>query len=1514
MAQDLLHDLHHRGIKLRLVDGRLDVLAPPGSLTPQLRDELRSRRDDLIALLRRTGGDELPEIKPRPGERYEPFPLTDIQHAYWVGRNPAVELGGVATHFYFELAGDDLDTARLQESLRAVIARHDMLRAIVQPDGRQRVLPDVPPYDLVVNDLRGLVPAKQDAAIEQARAEMDHQVLPADRWPLFDIRASRLDDRRLRLHISLDVLIMDAASLYLVFQDWRRYYEEPDAVLPSLPVTYRDYVVAGEELRDTERYRAAERYWRDRLDDLLPPPELPLATQPSQVAEMRFTRRRTRIRREEWREIKAIAKSRGLTPSVVLMTAYSDVLRKWSKQPDFTLNLTLFNRPPMHPRIGEVVGDFTSVTMLAVHAEPEDAFVVRAQRVQQQLMRDLEHASFSGVRVLRERARRVGGGPAATMPVVFTSALVLSSEEDDSAEGMRFFGEFVHALSQTPQVWLDHQVTEELGDLYLDWDAVEALFPDGMLDDMFASYQDILARLSADPAAWDRARPLVTLPSWQAEERERVNDTASDIPARTLDSLIEERARLQPDATAAVDESGAVTYRELSGTSEKLARRLVSVGAAANTLVGVVLERSTEQVAAVLGVVRSGAAYLPIDPDWPEARRNELLAQGGAAIVVTSPRLRDDLVWPDGVEVVTLEDGDVPGARAPLPEPSPDDLAYVIFTSGSTGRPKGVAIDHRMAANTVQDINSRFDVGPADRMLAVSALSFDLSVYDIFGVLAAGGTMVCLSPRRAQDPAHWTDLVRRHGVTIWNSVPALMQAWVDASGTAAAFDGSAVRLVMLSGDWIPVGLPDAIRAAHPRASVISLGGATEGSIWSVHYPIGEVPGHWTSIPYGTPLANQRLHVYDEALEPCPVWAIGEIYLGGAGVARGYWADPERTGERFVVHPRTGERLYRTGDLGRYLPGGDIEFLGREDFQVKINGYRIELGEIASVLRRQPGVGEALVGVDTNPTTGRRQLVAHVVTAGDAEGPEAEPLSIPWHEVAEAGQVRFRRGMDEDAEQLSAYRDLGQATERLSPLIMARTLSRLGEFTAPARTATAGQIVQRCGLKPGYLALVRRWMATMAATGFLSPTGAPDEYTCDTPLDPGELDDRIRSGLGVLRVEGALRTLLEYFGNCADNQVELLRGEMSPLELLMPSGSDRVTSALYADNPVSRLQNQVAASVVRAVVDGIGGTSPVRVVEVGAGTGATTTQVLAGLPADRVRYRFTDVSTYFTERAKREFSVYPFVSCSRFDIDEPPAGQGFEPGTADVILAANVLHDAKDLDRTLGHLRSLLTPGGVLVLIESTVNSPFQAVTVGFIEGLTYHQGKHELPLLSVAEWQRHLDSSGFVGFTALPGDEVPAEDLDQRVLLAGAPGEHTGVEPGRLRAALESELPGYLVPQHYLLIDRVPLTANGKVDRNALPSPWDNVRAAEPVPPRDPVEHKVFEIWCEALERDDFGVEDDFFELGGDSLHAVRIFGRLNDELGIQQGADDGLRMLFDNPTIAGFAAVLQKVDGAVRE
>ena len=917
-----------------------------------------------------------PTIIPEPGQRSQPFPLTDVQQAYWIGQTGLFELGNVATHAYIELESDRLDLRRLNLAWQRLIERHDMLRAIVLPDGQQQILEQVPAYHIAILDLRGQRPEEVAAQLEVVRQSMSHQVLPTDQWPLFEIRASYLDNHRVRLHLSADALMIDAGSWQILGHELSLFYQDPEAILPPLELSFRDYVLAERAFTASEAYQRSQAYWWERLSSLPPAPELPLAQSPALLTEPHFVRRQARLEAQTWSRLKAQATGQGLTPSALLLAAFAEILTTWSKSPHFTINLTLFNRLPLHPQVQQIIGDFTSLTLLEVDNSQPAPFEMRARRLQERLWEDLDHRHVSGVRVLRELARRQEEGILrAVMPIVFTSTLT----QERRTQAVSPFGTAVYGISQTPQIWLDHQVSEQEGMLVLNWDAVEALFPPGLLDEMFDAYHRFLLDLATTEENWQAPiRQLV--PPGQLEQRAIVNASTAPVAAELLHTSFMDQARLRPAQVAVIAPDRVLTYGELYSIANQLGRQLRNMRACPNTLVAVVMEKGWEQVVAVLGILQSGAAYLPIDPTLPEERLWYLLRHGEVGIVLTQPWLATRLAWPEDVQVQSVNsitDTD----DSPLePVQQENDLAYVIYTSGSTGQPKGVMIDHRSALNTVVDINRRFRVGPEDRVLALSSLSFDLSVYDIFGLLAAGGTIVFPAVASLQDPSHWARLMVQEKITLWNTVPALMSMLVEYAAGRSEVLPSSLRLVLLSGDWIPLTLPDQIKALVKEARVISLGGATEAAIWSILYPIETIDPAWHSIPYGKPMRNQRFHVLNESLEDAPNWVHGQLYIGGSGLAKGYWRDEARTSTSFVYHPRTGERLYRTGDLGRYLPDGNIEFLGREDFQVKIQGYRVELGEIEAALSRHPEVHNAVV-IAAGQSQFNEYLVGYVVPHG-----------------------------------------------------------------------------------------------------------------------------------------------------------------------------------------------------------------------------------------------------------------------------------------------------------------------------------------------------------------------------------------------------------------------------------------------------------------------------------------------------------------------------------------------------
>ncbi|HYI12096.1 MAG TPA: amino acid adenylation domain-containing protein [Thermoanaerobaculia bacterium] len=856
-------------------------------------------------------------------------PLTDLQLSYLVGRESPV-LGGTGCWLCWELENPRWDVGKLEDACNALVARHEALRTVFAAGGTKRVLEEFPRFAIEHVDLRHESDEAAAAGLADLRERMLHARTDPARWPLFRVAAASMPSG-MRLFLGFDMLIVDASSIFLLLRELGELYADPARARAPLPVL----PPGAEERKSSEAYRASSAYWTSRLDDLPPAPELPASGAAREQS--RFFRYEHRLDEAAWNAFQERAAARGLRRVPAIIAAFSEVLARWAARRDFTLNLTAGKLRPEAAAEG-ILGEFSSNLLLTVDCRTEAPFAERARAIGAQLARDLEHVAVSGVEVISALSRR--RNERVLMPVVFTSLIHRHASFEP-------FGRFVSGITRTPQVTLDCQILEDGHGLYLSWDVVEGFYPEELPAAMFGSWTSLVERLAESDAAWDEQRHDL-LPAPQRARRAEANATAVAWPQETLHARVLEQARSTPERVAVITGEGTLTYRDVASRAAALAQALRDANVQRNELVAVVLPKGWQQVVAVLGVQMAGAAYLPVDTGAPPARIAELLRLGECRVAIAG----------EGVELPANVRPISPiGPIGPM-EPSwdagpatPDDLAYVIFTSGSTGVPKGVMIRHSAAANTVRDINERFALTADDRVLALSALNFDLSVWDIFGLLSCGAAIVIPDAESLRDPAYLAGLVEEQGVTIWNSVPSYLQMLAEHGPDPRRL--RSLRLAMLSGDWIPVSLPGRL-----PVPIVSLGGATEASIWSIAYPVGAVDSSWKSIPYGKPLANQQFHVLDERLEDCPDGIAGELYIGGIGLADGYWRDERQTNASFIHHPRTGERLYRTGDWGRFLPDGNIEFLGRRDGQVKISGHRVELGEVEAALIRCDGVTAA----------------------------------------------------------------------------------------------------------------------------------------------------------------------------------------------------------------------------------------------------------------------------------------------------------------------------------------------------------------------------------------------------------------------------------------------------------------------------------------------------------------------------------------------------------------------------
>ncbi|MFE1854898.1 amino acid adenylation domain-containing protein [Streptomyces sp. NPDC059489] len=1524
---ELLARYADEGVVLWAQDGQLCFRAPQGQLTDTHRAELSSHKE---AILRHLEAGE-PVLHGDLENRYEPFPLTDIQAAYLIGRTDAYAYGGVGCHAYVELDYPELDMDRVTAVWRELVQRHDMLRAVIHRDGYQQVLHDVPALDVGADDLTALPATTAEAEVERTRARLSAREAPTDQWPLFDVHVTRTAERAV-LHLSFDMLVVDHASLRILLAEFQRRYGGTALSEPPR-ITFRDHVLARRALADSDGRARDRAYWTERLDTLPPAPELPLAEAweaavhdpgeashpPAPGEAVTFRRREVLLPAADRDRLTERASRRGLTVSTALLTAYAETVGTWSRTSRFTLNVPTVDRPDLHEDIGRLIGDFTSLELLAVDLDAPAAFAERTRTVGEQLLEDLAHPLFTGSEVLADLSRRAGAP--VLMPVVFTSAL----GNGTTSEGVP--PEVTYAVTRTPQVWLDCQVMHRGDTLSLSWDIREGALSIGVADAMFEAYAALVRSLSAEgeagEAAWDTPVRM-PLPETQAARRSRVNATEGPLPDALLHEPVLAQAQATPDAIAVRTPELALSYRQLIARAGVLAAKLTASGVRPGEPVAIWMDKSWEQVVAVFGTLMAGGAYLPVDTAQPPARRDTIIADAGVRTVLTQSWLAelDDLpatvsaVAVDLVEDTTVNDTTVAARR------DPDDLAYIIYTSGSTGTPKGVMISHRAALNTVEDINRRFAVTERDRVLGIAGLGFDLSVYDLFGPLAVGATLVLPQSDRRGDPSHWAELVRDFGVTVWNSVPGQLNMLCDWLRSEPTEDGS-LRLALISGDWIPVALPDQARELLPGLNIVSLGGATEGSIWSIAHPIGEVDSARPSIPYGKPLTNQTFAVLDRHLRPRPEWVPGELYIGGTGVALGYFGDEDRTAQRFLTDPVTGQRLYRTGDLGRYLPDGTIEFLGREDAQVKIRGYRVELAEVEAAVQAHPAVAAGAVVVVDDSAAGGRRLAAFVETARkDAETAHTagERARRDRGEPAATSRDRARAAAAEAVREAASNVDAARLKEFLTALDevalaeMTRVLAASGVF-AEAAARTAEEVGTALRATPRHRHIVRRWLRALAARDRLTHQDADDTYAALVPVPEPEAEHGWRRAAELEHEIGWSTELLTVMRTCAERLPELISGEVGIRELLFPGAATEAADAAYRDNLAIRHLNRAVVAAVREIAASHTGEERLRVLEVGGGVGGTTGDLVPVLAEYGVDYLFTDASAFFLNEARERFAEHAWVRYQRFDVDEDPRAQHLLPNTFDVVVCANTLHAAADADAAVGGLRELLVPGGQLVFVENTrdENLPL-LVSMEFLEvagrawtDVREHTGQS---FLTHTQWRELLDTHAASDVTALPDAQDALALTGQEVFLATMNDDRHHVPVGELARTAANRLPEYMLPSVWQVVDALPRTANGKTDRARLRAwlPRESAPVVVDERPKDDLENSLADLWSELLAVERVSRSDDFFDLGGDSLLVARMVSQLRER--VPQAAELEwevvLRHMLRRPTVAGLAGFLR--------
>ncbi len=908
---------------------------------------------------------ERAEAEPEPARE---APVTEPQLEVWLSD----QLGEEASCSYNEsftlhMRGN-VDDAALREALQQLVARHDALRSSFSPEGdRQRFAPELK-LEIPTVDLIGLTPSEREIRVRQIIIDDAHTPLRISEGPLVRAQLVRLEPEHKLLIFTSHHIVCDGWLTNVLLDELSNIYNaiRRDAAcgLPA-PMSFATYATLQKAYLDSPEGANVEKYWLDQFQQPAPLLDLPTDRPRPSVKEFRGATYRRKIDAAMYQNIKKFGAKQKCTLFVTLLSGFQILLSRLSGQDDIVVGVPTAGQSLLEDAV--LVGHCVNFIPLRGRLASRTTAAEFLAQMKQTVLAGYEHQNYTYGRLVRKLSLQRDPSRLPLTEVQFNLERV--------GTDLHFDG-FETEADPNPKSFVNFDIflniVESKDGLVLDCDYNTGLFNEETIARWLSHYEALL-----DAMAADAQQPVAKLPLLSEDDRRQLvidwNSTSAQYRRDAcVHQLFEAQAKKTPDRPAAAFEGEELSYAELDRRANQLARHLGRLGVKRGVMVGVFVERSMDMIVSLLAVLKTGGAYVPMDPTYPQERVSFVLADANVPVLLTQRKLAQNFAIA-GTTLVYLDADAIGREREDAPEAAvgPEDLAYVIYTSGSTGKPKGVQIQHRAVVNLLCSMRKKPGLDARDTLLAVTTLSFDIAGLELFLPLCVGAKLVIANREAAADGNQLLTLLKTAGATVMQATPVTWKLLLEAG-----WDGDPRLKVLCGGEAFPRELANAL--VNRAESVWNMYGPTETTIWSA---TGNVQSGEGPVPIGPPIDNTQLYVLDANSQLTPIGVAGELYIGGDGLALGYFRRPELTAEKFVANPFSpapDARLYKTGDLVRRLPDGGIEFLGRLDYQVKLRGFRIELGEIETALARYPGVREAVVTVRED-VPGDKRLVAYVTS-------------------------------------------------------------------------------------------------------------------------------------------------------------------------------------------------------------------------------------------------------------------------------------------------------------------------------------------------------------------------------------------------------------------------------------------------------------------------------------------------------------------------------------------------------
>lgn len=1442
--------------------------------------------------------------------------------------------------FYYRLDGP-LDVAALERGLNEVIRRHEILRTVFREKDSKVVQSVLPSFDLAL-------PKFDLSQLSQTQADQESQCLidaeaarpfNLEQGPLLRAMLLKRSDEEHGLSLIIHHIVMDGWSMDIFMGELIVLYEAFSANEPSpladLPLQYVDFAAWQREWITGGVLEAQLAYWKKQLSGDLPMLEVPT----DHPRPLRMTYRGADgdfdLSQDLMERLNELGHREGATLYMTLMAALLSLLHRYTGQEDIILGTAIAGRN--HAEIEKLIGFFINTLVLRTDLSGNPKFSELLGRVREVALGAYEHQDVPFEKLVEELQpeRDLSRQPFFQVMVNFQNA----PAETPASRGLKITPQNVGNQTRFDlelHLWVDSEGL--LGNLIYNTD----LFEQSTIARMLRHFETLLEGVAANPEARLSELPLLT--KEEQEQFREWNQTSSEYERdQCVQQLVEMQAARQPDAVAVTYGAEQISYGELNTRANQLAHYLRRREIGQGARVGVLVDRSVELIVALLGILKAGGTYVPLDGGYPAQRLRFMLEDAGVALLLTKRGQPEVLAEGVATEVVYLDQGwDQFGSESPE---NPNvvtragDLAYVMYTSGSTGQPKGVGITHRAINRLVRNTNY-VQLEESDRIAQVSNVSFDAATFEIWGALLHGAQLVGIEKETMLSPAEFKRAIAEQHISAMFLTTALFNQIAQSLPDSFA----PVRYLLVGGEACDVqSMRRVLEAGKPR-HLLNAYGPTESTTFATSCEVKDVEPTARTIPIGKALSNTEVWVLDQHMQFAPVGVTGELYIGGDGLARDYLRRPELTAEKFVPHPYSAEpgaRLYRTGDLVRYLSDGNIEFLKRMDQQVKIRGFRIELGEIEAALQDHPAVRESIVIV-REEIPGDRQLVAYVVRD-------------PYFQSTTGPTAAYNQATDHTPNWQMIFNDLiykqlppqpGETSEFIGwnssytglPISSEEMYAWLDDTLAPIRAARPQHVLEiGCGtglLLSRLAPQSTRYWATDISQVALDYVGRRVDTAGDKLAGVSLLHRAADDFTGIESKSFdavILNSTIQYFPDIEYLQ-RVLEGAVAAVSsggfifvgdarsLPLLEAFHASVQLLKADPALSvaqlrrRVQLQIAQENELLIHPAFFFSLKQHLprfsrIEVRPKRGCYHNELT------RFRYQ---VMIHIGEDAPASaisHSSLSWIDCQEEGFTVDRLRQLLVTQQPETLGLANVPNARLSFEREV--LRRLAREQG-----ERTVGELKTAIDLSLEAGIDcgvdpedLHALSSDVPYAVSISWARHQDDGSFdVLFQRIQDGKArpvlgqfvpfpePAVSGQRWHDYTNHPLRETFVQQlvPQLRNWLRARLPAYMTPANFVVLDELPLNANGKVDRRALPEPDAAKYVAEEtfIAPRTREEKTIAEIWAEVLDGRPISAEANFFDLGGHSLLATRVISRIREKCGVELP----LRLLFDSPTVAALA------------